>query len=145
MHLCKAILSTFKIASPTANSVISVDGTVSELRDMVGEECLQSIKCLNSIRPVWSESSLSAWRNIGSSATPPFSELRRLWSGWADAQADLSLRWAHMSFCWFCHEAADLLLAYWFMSLFCVLTDFLYPNPRYSGTRRSVSWQTSYI
>ena len=27
---------------------------------------------------------------------------------WADAQADLSLRWAHMSFCWFCHEAAQL-------------------------------------
>ena len=23
-----------------------------------------------------------------------------------DAQADLSLRWAHMPFCWFCHEAA---------------------------------------
>ena len=29
----------------------------------------------------------------------------RLWSDWADAQADLSLRWAH-SFCWFCHVAA---------------------------------------
>ena len=28
---------------------------------------------------------------------------RRLWSDWADAQADLSLCWAHMSFCWFCH------------------------------------------
>ena len=26
----------------------------------------------------------------------------------ADAQADLSLRWAHISFCWFCHEAAQL-------------------------------------
>ena len=26
---------------------------------------------------------------------------------WADAQADLSLRWAHMPFCWFCHEAAQ--------------------------------------
>ena len=26
---------------------------------------------------------------------------RRLWSDWADAQADLSLRWAHRSFCWF--------------------------------------------
>ena len=31
---------------------------------------------------------------------------QRLWSDWADAQADLSLRWAHMLFCWFCHEAA---------------------------------------
>ena len=25
-----------------------------------------------------------------------------------DAQADLSLRWVHMPFYWFCHEAAQL-------------------------------------
>ena len=37
----------------------------------------------------------------------PLSAQRRLWSDWADAQADLSLRWAH-SHCWFCHEAAHL-------------------------------------
>ena len=30
---------------------------------------------------------------------------RRLWSDLADAQADLSLHWAHMPFCWLCHEA----------------------------------------
>ena len=35
---------------------------------------------------------------------------RRLWSEWAHAQADLSLRWAHRSFLWFCHEAAHFLL-----------------------------------
>ena len=28
---------------------------------------------------------------------------RRLSSDWAGAQADISLCWAHMSFCWFCH------------------------------------------
>ena len=28
------------------------------------------------------------------------------WSNWEDAQADLSLYWAHMSFCWFCRAAA---------------------------------------
>ena len=28
----------------------------------------------------------------------PLSALRRLWSDWADAQADLSLRWAHSHF-----------------------------------------------
>ena len=33
---------------------------------------------------------------------------RRLCSDWADAQADLSLRWAQRSFCWFCHEAAHI-------------------------------------
>ena len=37
----------------------------------------------------------------------PVSEQQRLWSDWADAQADLRLRWAHRSFCWFCHEAAQ--------------------------------------
>ena len=36
-------------------------------------------------------------------------ELRRLWSDWADAQAYLSLRWTHRSYCWFCHEAAHFL------------------------------------
>ena len=38
----------------------------------------------------------------------PLSALRRLWSDWVGAQADLSLRWAHRSFCWFCHEAAQM-------------------------------------
>ena len=32
------------------------------------------------------------------------------WSDWADAQADLNLRLAHMPLCWFCHEAAHLVL-----------------------------------
>ena len=32
---------------------------------------------------------------------------RWLWSDWADAQADLSLCWAHTSFCWFCHAVAQ--------------------------------------
>ena len=36
----------------------------------------------------------------------PLSAERRLWSDWADAQADLSLRWAHMPFFWFCQDAA---------------------------------------
>ena len=51
-------------------------------------------------RPVWSESSLSAWRNIGFLAIQwAYSED---WWDRADAQADLSLRCAHRSFCWFC-------------------------------------------
>ena len=44
------------------------------------------------------QSSLSAWRNIGPLTTY-----------WANAQADLSLRWAHMSFCCFCHAVAHML------------------------------------
>ena len=38
----------------------------------------------------------------------PLSAQRRLWSDWADAQADLSLRWAHIPLCLFCREAAQL-------------------------------------
>ena len=63
------------------------------------------------IRPVRSESSLSGRKIIGSSANH-WAHCED-WSDWADGQADLSLRWAHMSFCWFCHEAAHLVL-FWF-------------------------------
>ena len=58
------------------------------------------------VRPVWSESSLCAqWVAKGPSFLHAESED---WSDWADAQADLSLRWAHMPFCWFCHVAAQI-------------------------------------
>ena len=49
--------------------------------------------------------------SMGSSGTKLSScGQRRLWSDWADAQADLSLRWAHMPFVGFviCHVAAQL-------------------------------------
>ena len=56
------------------------------------------------IRPVWSESSLcDQWVTKDPVILHAISED---WSDWADAQADLSLRWAHMPFCWFCHVAA---------------------------------------
>ena len=59
------------------------------------------------VRPVWSESSLSTWRNGGSSATQwvHCEDSDQTWR----AQADLSLRWAHRSFCWFCHEVAHII------------------------------------
>ena len=46
------------------------------------------------ICPVWSESSLSAWRNIGPLATHWAHS--KDWSDWVDAKADPSLRWAHV-------------------------------------------------
>ena len=58
------------------------------------------------IHPVWSAFAgrmKKAWV-----LSYPLSAQRRLWSDWADAHADLSLRWAHMPFCWFCHEAAQM-------------------------------------
>ena len=56
------------------------------------------------LRSVWSESLQCAqWVAKVSSCGQ-----RGLWSDWADAQADLSLRWAHRSFCWFCCEMAQI-------------------------------------
>ena len=60
--------------------------------------------------PVWSESSLSAWRNLGSLAT--HWEHSKDTDHWADAQTDQSLRWSHTSFYWFCHEAAQMCFIY---------------------------------
>ena len=51
------------------------------------------------IRPVWKESSLSAWRKLGSLATQWAKS--EDWSDWADAQADLSLRWTNTNFAGF--------------------------------------------
>ena len=48
------------------------------------------------IRPVWSESSLCAWRKLGSLTTHWAHS--KDWSDWADAKPDLSLRWAHSHF-----------------------------------------------
>ena len=72
----------------------------------------------------------------------PLSAQRRLWSDWSDAQADLSLRWAHMPFCWFCHDAAHLSISYYHKSNLIILVTFvicfirlLHPNPvRFSGS-----------
>ena len=50
-----------------------------------------------------------AMHSMGSQGLKVFSARhRRLWSDWADTQADLSLCWAHTSFCWFWHAAVQL-------------------------------------
>ena len=57
---------------------------------------------------VWADQSLAVRMKKAWVLIYPLSAQRRLWSDWADAQADPSLRWAHMSFCWFCHDAAHI-------------------------------------
>ena len=44
-----------------------------------------------------------AWASLATK----LSAQRRLWSAWVNTQADLSLRWAHMPFYWFCHALAQ--------------------------------------
>ena len=59
------------------------------------------------ICPVWS---VFAWRFMGSKGPIASScGQQKLWSDWADAQTDLSLRWAHMYFCWYCCAVAHLI------------------------------------
>ena len=61
--------------------------------------CLPKTQIGLSICPVWSESSLCAqWIAKDPSFLHADSED---WSDWRDARADLSLRWVHMSVCWF--------------------------------------------
>ena len=48
------------------------------------------------------ESSLSAWRSVGSLGTHKAHS--KDWSDWAD----LSLGWAHREFCWFWHAVAQM-------------------------------------
>ena len=69
----------------------------------------------------------------------PLSSQWRLWPDWADAQADLSLRWAHISFCWFFHAAAHLtlhstLLFCFKPSFFCMKPSNLYQNYQFKST-----------
>ena len=58
--------------------------------------------------------SVFAVRSMGSSG-PKLSSCgqQRLCSDWVDAQADLSLRWAHKPFCRFYHAPAHLQLPVW--------------------------------
>ena len=58
------------------------------------------------ICPVWSESLLSAWRKLGSLAIIKRTAKTLIRLG--GCPADLILRWALMSVCWFCHEAAHI-------------------------------------
>ena len=48
----------------------------------------------------------------------PQSAQWRYWSDWAHTLADVSLRWAHMSFCWFCNALTQICFIYLTFSLF---------------------------
>ena len=96
--------------------------------------------CLG-IRPVWSESLLSAWRTLGFLATH--------WVHSKDSdqtghQADLSLRsgWAEsslgaQSFCWFCHDGAQIIWATSWQNLSSKVYDQVALKPVCSATEDS--------
>ena len=80
-------------------------------------------------RPVWSESLLSTWRNFGT--LPTHWMHSELWSDWADAQADPSLRWAHRSFCQFCQALALIIIEPWPCGLYHIVDQAKSCNPQY--------------
>ena len=45
------------------------------------------------------------------------------WSDWADTQADLSLRWVHMQFCWFCRTLAQIILSLLYPKLLAIYSS----------------------
>ena len=75
-------------------------------------------------------------------------DLRRLWSDCANAQADLSLRWPHMSYCRFCraqaHIARSLIGLYrfpdWSGALLIANTSFLMGR-----LKRCSIWETKHL
>ena len=75
------------IIVPVHDKTYKVACAPSEDSDQPGHP-VWSVRCLHSLATQWAHS--------------------KDWSDWADAQADLSLHWAHMQFCWFCHVMAQL-------------------------------------
>ena len=74
------------------------------------------------IRPVWSEFSLSAWRKLGSLSTDWAHSEDSDQTHCADAQADLSLRWAHSHFVGFVMRWLMYFQRYrvWFRAAYCI-------------------------
>ena len=85
------------------------------------------------IRPVWSESLLSAWRKLGSLAThwAQAKTLIRLGEcpGWSESSLGAQ------SLCWFCHVAAHMTN----ITVF-ICSDFHYPEP-FPGVLKHPKWQ----
>ena len=83
------------------------------------------------VRPVWWESSLSAWRKLRSLASSYPLNAQRLWSDWADAKSDLSLGWAHSHFLGVLSwrrsyiDAQELLLQHMFLDCNCIYKHFV--------------------
>ena len=73
--------------------------------------------CIRLVWSVFAVRSMGRWGPNDSSCGQ-----RRLWSNWADAQADQCLRWAQWPFCWFCHAAAHVYIAAEFLESRASLT-----------------------
>ena len=83
-----------KITEPQHDKTKNMACAPSEESDQLGH--------LPSLIRVFAVRSMGSWPSVSSYGQ------QRLWSDWVDAQADPSFCWAQRSFCWFCHEAAQL-------------------------------------
>ena len=106
------------------------------------------------IRPVWSESSLSAWIKLGTLATHWAHSEDSDQTGGCPAWSESSL--GAQSFCWFCHEAANVLFfvrhdrnvdpQVFFYATMCRSRLFHYVTPQeqmYKGAGKIVYQKTS--
>ena len=75
-----------------------IDTTIEPRHDKTNKVSVRPAKTQISlgIRPVWSVFAVRMKKPWA--LTYPMSAQWRLWSDWADAQADLSLRWVHTHF-----------------------------------------------
>ena len=93
--------STYSLMVPKKNHEVteglSWSGPIKMEHSTRFHVCPEKSQISLRIRAVWSESSLSTWRRFRSLATD--SEPCDDWSDCVDAQADLTLRWAHMQSC----------------------------------------------
>ena len=86
---------------------------------------VRSLKTLISlgIRPVWSESSLSAWRKIATKRTAKTLTKFDGWPGWSESSLDAQ------SFSWFCHEATHIYVASLGWGKGCIMYSMAIKNP----------------
>ena len=92
-------VSVWKLRNIMVPSLIYPNLSRHTIKPTIWHVCQAKTLISLGICPVWSESSLSSWRNIGPLTT--YLVHSEDWSDLADAQADLSLCWDNMSFCWF--------------------------------------------
>ena len=97
------------------------------------------------VRPVWSESSLSAWRKLGSLAAHWAQAKTLIWLGGCPGWSESSL--CAKSFCWFCHEAAQFMTAkrfkqgFWYHKYYKTFSEF-YRQHNESIVKYNVSLST---
>ena len=101
------ILLLIRLCKQRKTSIIWASAWQNEQNDMCVQRRLRS--AWTSAQSGWSVFAIRMKTHWVLSYMYPLSTQRRFWPV-ADAQADLSLHWAHRSVCWFCHAKAHIII-----------------------------------